>query len=57
MLTKQHATDTSMFSMQRNGTQKARSATHIVTTIKPKKKKKIIKKFPSKIKERREKTA
>ena len=50
----QHTTDTSMFSMQRNGTQKARSVPRIVTTIKPKK---IIKKFPSKIKERREKSA
>ena len=43
-----------MFSMQRNGTQKAISVPRIVTTIKPKK---IIKKFPSKIKERREKSA
>ena len=48
MLTKEHATEASMFSMQRNGTQKARSVPRIVTTIKPKK---IIKKFPSKIKE------
>ena len=36
-LTKQHTTDTSIFSMQRNGTQKARSVTRIVTTIKPNK--------------------
>ena len=54
-LTKQHTTDTSLFSMQRNGTQKARSVTRIVTTIKQKII--IIKKFPSKIKERREKSA